>query len=167
MRGYGIAQSETNRPRKSPLANPSACGPVKSSSSASLISFCRWISASFINSHRSYALVRPDFSAKTGVAKSWTLIARRRGTKSWILPRLTTDNLSSDRFYLRNVKRNRPKLATVHREINRIFAKLWQTNLLNDHDEMRGDGAQTGREVDRQGRVKLGHHDVPVLIREV
>src|SRR5207247_3231750 len=106
------------------------------------------------------------FSAKTGLAKSWTLIARRRGTKSWILPRLTTDNLSSDRFYLRNVKRNRPELATVHREINRIFAKLWQTNLLNDHDEMRGDGEQTGREVDRQGRVKLGHHDVPVLIRE-
>src|SRR5437867_2052724 len=54
------------------------------------------------------------FSAKTGLAKSWTLIARRRGTKSWILPRLTTDNLSSDRFYLRNVKRNRPELATVH-----------------------------------------------------
>src|ERR1700674_3185555 len=136
-----MAQSATKRPRNSPLAKPSACGPVKSSSSASLISFCRWISASFINSHRSYALKSVRVSGKAGFAQSWTLLARMRGTKSWILPRLTTDNLSSHRFYLRNVKWNRTELAAVHREINRVFAEFRQTNLLNDHDEMRGDGA--------------------------
>ena len=89
-----------------------------------------------------------------------------RGTKSWILPRLTTDNLSSRRFDFRNVKRKRTELAAVHREIDRVFAKLRQTNLLNDHDEMRGNGAQPRGEVNRQGRIKLWHHDVSIFIRE-
>src|SRR5207253_4488978 len=142
-RGYGIAQSATKRPRKSPLANPSACGPVKSSSSASLISFCRWISASFINSRRQYALKSVLASRRAGFAENQRLqIARARGTRSWILPRLTTDNFgeeteSRQRLNFRNVKRDRAQLMAVHRQIDRIFAGLRETQLLNDHDEMR------------------------------
>ena len=93
-------------------------------------------------------------------------MARMRGTKSWILLRLTTDNLSGRWFDLRNVKRKRTELAAVHRQINRVFAEFRQTNLLNNHDEMRSDGPQSRGEVDRQRRVKLWHYDVSIFISE-
>ena len=89
-----------------------------------------------------------------------------RGTKSWILPRLTTDNLGRDRFDLRNVKRERPKLAAIDRQVDRVFAELRQPNLLNDHDEMGGHGAQTWGKMDRERRIKLRHHDVSVFVCE-
>src|SRR5262249_14796019 len=79
IRGYGITQSDTKCPWKSPFANPSACGPAKSSSSACWISFCRCASSLFIQlasrkkraTNSSRACVRVQFTRN-----SWALQAK-------------------------------------------------------------------------------------------
>jgi hypothetical protein len=75
-----------------------------------------------------------------------------RGTKSWIAspdnryflaplcrrPAGGVPKLSPDAFQLRYVKRQRTELPAVHRQIDRVFAKLREANLLDHHDEMGG-----------------------------
>src|SRR5687767_3890352 len=90
-----------------------------------------------------------------------------RGTKSWIAPAdnryflpprrrpCTASQSSRYPFQLRHIKRQRTELPAIHRQIDRVFAKLLKANLLDHHDEMGGHRPLSGMEFYLQRRIEF------------
>src|SRR5437868_7197666 len=74
-----MTQSDTNRPRNSPLVNPSTSGPPRNSSSACLISFSRWASASVIAIRAAPGLRRVGNCSHPPTSVHWWLTCQRLG----------------------------------------------------------------------------------------